>query len=68
MIYVNYEKYIFIYDFAVIVLWGFEEDEEKLINDLFCKNCKSKMKTSSSPYIFFLVKKGEIFEVSFQLS
>jgi uncharacterized Rmd1/YagE family protein len=45
-----------------VVLWGFEEDDEKIIIKTISKNCKN-IKSKNLPFLLFYVKKGENFEV-----
>jgi uncharacterized Rmd1/YagE family protein len=42
----NSEKFVFIFDYGVVVMWSFEEEEEKRIFQAFLKCCKYVINTN----------------------
>jgi uncharacterized Rmd1/YagE family protein len=60
------EKYVFFFEYGVIVLWSFEDIEEKEIASIFAKNCKTLINntiTDISAERTFYYNKGENFEI-----
>ena len=62
----NYDKTIFLFEYGVLVIWGFEINEEKEISSIFVKYCKNIINSfinnpSRHDKIFFF-NKGEIFQ------
>lgn len=62
------EKNIFIFDYGVVCIWGFD-DEEKNICEIFFRNCQilinsEHIKNNHSDENVFYYKKGEVFHIS----
>jgi uncharacterized Rmd1/YagE family protein len=60
------DKIIFFFEYGVIVLWSFEEIEEREIASIFAKNCKTLINKDASNINgerVFYYNKGENFEI-----
>jgi uncharacterized Rmd1/YagE family protein len=60
------DKHIFFFEYGVIILWSFEDIEEKEIASIFAKNCKTLInkdvgKTNEERVFYY--NKGENFEI-----
>ena len=64
IIIISFERFIFIFDFSSVVLWGFDEEDEKIVIKAINKHCKIAIKSNDLPFLLFYVKKGENFDVS----
>jgi uncharacterized Rmd1/YagE family protein len=60
------EKTLFLFEYGVIVLWAFDENEERQIANIFARNCKVPIVKDVSKILderIFFFNKGENFEI-----